>query len=761
MPIYNGSRCFLDYPCQNVSPDLAQYWEVAFSSKGVRRTSSRASILRLECFLQITGQQLSVQSFKSPEGLEVVQDFIAALYSNRFQDSRSPGANGAVARKILVPDLASANQFPPIPFTAERSSWAVDFANRVSKFETVSLDDSRVRFWRGWAIENAKGKRHCLQLWRVHEIYGEEFTDQLRTACADWFGTTRHACVPVINEFVRLATRHGEHVNWSDRTEVSEFFHKLFRFFLESKHADGVSLNSLVPRWNHFAYMAENHLFGKCMAKPLRALPKPVGKRVSGSLANVRSSDNGPKVKTNLLTDIPLQITDSEAKEILFAQIQRDMDIILAWARDEVALARQRVRLREELSFVGLPSEVLPMGESGSGKHYRLSDDCPDQLAHAAATFKSVGLEYVGTHRTSQLYPRPFDETAWKLGLSAPKLLLAHAAVLVAKHPAITTSFIENLYLFDQEGNQTGLIDLDGSWYLVSEKLRKGRESAQQRIKLDEETLQIVRDLIEITGPARNYLKNRNDSTWRLLFLSVASVGTRPVKWAPTGEACRQLDWIASRIQELDLCDSQHARFLAKKFSLKRIRVQAGVLIYLETGSVEQMAKALGHESFRPSLLDHYLPPAIQAFFEERWIRLFQQGIICEALVESPYLLEASAFETMEELDTFLENHALRTVPAHLEDPDGPSIRQEVVKGADRKVVFAVELGVLTVLASLQLATASATKPLSGKAIRWARIADRLFPYLKEQTDRPEFREIAISAEQRADAASVHGLIYV
>jgi hypothetical protein len=46
------------------------------------------------------------------------------------------------------------------------------------------------------------------------------------------------------------------------------------------------------------------------------------------------------------------------------------------------------------------------------------------------------------------------------------------------------------------------------------------------------------------------------------------------------------------------------------------------------------MAEALGHKYYRPELLSFYLPESILNFFQSRWIRIFQKGIICEAIVE-------------------------------------------------------------------------------------------------------------------------------
>jgi hypothetical protein len=172
------------------------------------------------------------------------------------------------------------------------------------------------------------------------------------------------------------------------------------------------------------------------------------------------------------------------------------------------------------------------------------------------------------------------------------------------------------------------------------------------------------------------------------------------------------------------------------------------------------MAKALGHATWDPRLLDHYLPPAIQEFFTERWIRLFQLGILCEALIGSEHLLAATAFESMEQLDEFLEHHAFRKLPIHLEDPDAPEGQPTPPHRQEKRIVFGVDVGVLSILMSLENAVRLAPRLPCGRAIRWARISERLIPHLEKQTEQPEFHAVVHAARGRADAQLVAGLIY-
>lgn len=77
------------------------------------------------------------------------------------------------------------------------------------------------------------------------------------------------------------------------------------------------------------------------------------------------------------------------------------------------------------------------------------------------------------------------------------------------------------------------------------------------------------------------------------------------------------------------------------------------------------MSDALGHSSYNPKLLSHYLPEPILSFFQDRWVRIFQNAIIYEAMKDSDHLFDAVDFSA-DEIDKFLRNHQLKPLPEHL-----------------------------------------------------------------------------------------------
>jgi len=87
----------------------------------------------------------------------------------------------------------------------------------------------------------------------------------------------------------------------------------------------------------------------------------------------------------------------------------------------------------------------------------------------------------------------------------------------------------------------------------------------------------------------------------------------------------------------------------------------------LRTKSVKAMSESLGHEEYSPLLLSSYLPEPILNYFQGRWVSIFQNAMIYEAMKDSDCLF--SAIDIKEnELDKFLLNHGLKPLPAHIVD---------------------------------------------------------------------------------------------
>jgi hypothetical protein len=87
--------------------------------------------------------------------------------------------------------------------------------------------------------------------------------------------------------------------------------------------------------------------------------------------------------------------------------------------------------------------------------------------------------------------------------------------------------------------------------------------------------------------------------------------------------------------------------------NLTRLRTTAGLLVWFESGGdAKAVARALGN-SVNVSV-DHYIPKPLQTLMNMRLIRRFQNLLIIAATAGEPFMLQATDFQTQEELHSFL-----------------------------------------------------------------------------------------------------------
>jgi hypothetical protein len=754
VPIFTDAHCFTHYQPRAIDAGLLQ----ALRGVGQGLTYSiNATLLRLECYLQITRQTLTLSELDSPHGQAKLKRFIGALFSGRFEGGNRTSLFAEATRlRALFQGVGAMGASAAMAAMTTRWKNSGELRSSIEEFENTDLDQERVSLWRGWPAQSRVGQTYHYELHAIHERFGAAFADQFYAAICHWqHGHINH--IPLINSFAGYLGECKEEINFGDSRLVSSVVRSFLVSELKLVHRNGLQIEAATGQARNLIGFLEGHVFGKSWSEPLPRVPKPTKRGVPGHKTHVRKTSEGHEVKYSLVTQIPLQVTDAEAMETLFAAVRKDVDVLLRWARAEVVESRQRIQRRKALAPSGIVRRFFGISNKGLRAKSQI-DNCPEYLAHAAATFESCGFSHLfHGKRAWVMYPSPLPETTWQLGIPTPKLLLAYAALLVAAHPKITSSFLRTLELFDKDEKLAGFVETDSGHFLIGDKLRRGASLAQQRVLLNFESIQVVRDIIQATAPLREHLRKAGDDAWRKLFLCTKSLGWTPKCWRPVQAANECVEWLTDRLVTLLRLEQGPARSLAQRFSLARLRSSAGVLVYLETGSVQRMAEALGHQQWSPSLLDHYLPKPIQEFFVQRWIRLFQTGIICEVLKDSPLLLRASSFDTMEELDEFLKKHALRRMPAHLENPDS---LPEVSSDSSECIVFGLETGILTLLLSLELAVDAAPTLPGVLALRWARMCKYLIAHLEAQQEQPEFHEMVRIARQHADPLRMSKIIY-
>lgn len=780
MTIIKNLAAYTDYPFEAIAP-LA-YAELAKAIQTLPKQSqgiTTSALKILECFLQITDQQLSLDDLKTSRLDEVCRGVVGAIYSPSFYSAISRHRY-AQARKLFKAFTALKSLdhrfHQPANITFSTAQHSKDVAECIAHFENLPRNGNKVRIWQGWPTTNKAGETHWLSLYNINKRLGSVFCERLFGACNNYFSSRRDIRVPCISDLDKFIGQYSGEISaekFFDHNFLTEFWRNFFVYYLESNHngGKGAKLDTLIARWrNQFMSFVDEYLITPgIIVKTYSAFPSPEPRKTYGAKTNLTTTSDGIRIKTKLLTPIPLQFSNDEAFDILFRQIREDFSAVIQWAEHQASEHWRCYQQRLESNGRGTPRFVQERGCNEAGHRWLTNRSNPECFDNLVATFNHHGYVTRADIDVTVIYPAPLTQTAYELAFPTRLTLLPHCAILIANHPEITESFLTKLCLYDKYGNISGYILSDGGAKLIGNKYRKGKVHAQQSIVLNDKTRIIVEQIIALTQPLRDYLRKKGDDTWRNLLLSCGKGFEYPstIKnmWVSVNNKSSRPFFLRNLENDLlpYLNESlPRAERLIKNFSLSALRATAGVIVFLDTGSVDKMAKALGHTRYIPSLISHYLPEPILAYFQERWIRQFQTGIIVEAMKDSEHLLEASDFESMEALDNFLKLHALKNIPKHLESPDWTvEHSSNQINDSCNEVVFGVSTGILTALMSIQKAVKESQRPVASSALYWSEIGKRLCGYIKTNLHhRPDLQEQLQLALVAANSSLVEKIIY-
>ncbi|MCO4855914.1 hypothetical protein MKD49_05385 [Herbaspirillum sp. WGmk3] len=752
-----------DMPRCNIDDEVASAFHDCAKRLDPNRLLECEVVLRLlDCFLQVTGSgQLSLARLQTPDFARIYVLFAGALYSERFLSVRISRST-AIFRIFERYVDALREQYPTIPTLKIKRTYRAPLTQSliecVAKFEEIEWVEERAYVWHGWAAQNGNGR---LSFFQFHPIYlrlGREFTDQLHSAYRLFVSGRRDSPPLLVKELARfISTYEGEltPAHFKSPSFMTEFWRKFALFFVSEVAEKGQSVVVAISTWRRrFVSFAKNYLEAPgIVARTLGDFPCPPKRHPVPAHTHIKIDPSGAEVKTKLLTPVPLHVTDTQAMEILFQRIEKDLNTVIQWARHEISDIWARYTNRIQLAKLGTARTI------NLDKRYKIVEseeslvalENPMHLANACATFEKHGYLHIddiaALHR---IYPLGSSEMARLFALPTTIALFPHCTLLTALHPKITSSFLERLELYSPSGQMIGHEHTNDTHYLVSVKPRIRDDTLkEQRIELTAESNEVVRQIIELTMPLRTYLKKKGKDEWRFLLLSCGEGFGRPCSVPP-------LSAYASRPERHEpLLDSfmtstgasrEYANELLEHFSVAKVRASSGLLVFLRTGDMRKMAEALGHKKLSANLLDHYLPRPIRDFFQERWIRVFQQALVVEALQDSEYVLKATRFSNMNELNEFLSNHAL-----NMRGHSTTRKASRITTPTADEVIISVNTAILTALVSLESAVSAAVRPPNLLAEYWANVTRRLVAFIEsKECHRSDLRDFLSRARAAA-----------
>ena len=208
-----------------------------------------------------------------------------------------------------------------------------------------------------------------------------------------------------------------------------------------------------------------------------------------------------------------MHVTDAEAVDILFFHIKRDVATVRNWAMAQAADLKSRYTRRVELAKEGTP--ITEYQGRSLHKSYTLADVCAtleDVAPHPPISF----LCKVYQHATGQECDAA--KLAHAMGYPVAGSLFPLQCLLVLEHPIITSEFLKHFELYNQENRLVGFDE--EKRLLTGYKDRKQSNVREQVIELNDQSLGVVKDIIDITSLGRRTLRAQKNDDWRYLFIT-------------------------------------------------------------------------------------------------------------------------------------------------------------------------------------------------------------------------------------------------
>ncbi|WP_426178755.1 hypothetical protein [Pseudomonas sp. TWRC1-2] len=730
-PLLRNLENYKHHPFESMELPIVEFISSELNKLSDKALAKDAFIFMriIECILQLIRRKLrSTLDFRTQlDEINIVVE--GAIWSDQFieVDSSRRSRYSRVWRLIKSMIVASRPELSSNPRVEPARMKLAERRQAITKFENMDKCPEALWYWSSWPVVNQTGKLSYLRLGRLYKSFGYEFSKRFyetyKSIVINQRAITIHGAHSLIEYLAENANTYNEQ-NLQDPKKSKQFLMSFRSHYFTKcyENGNGSKLKTISNTWLYsIDPFAKRLIKSGLLAAPYKGMPVGTPTFNGTHTPNQITRDDGREENIKLTFPIPLEVTDDEAIKLIFGQVQHDLELVKRWAKVKIdCVTRKQEKLTQQYARVSLAEELQAF------------DNAKSLEAHCFETYKRIGFATHHDLRLAKFYDAPLKQVAEILPLPTTNNIVPFAYFLIAHHSEITPDFLTECNLYDKMGMVSGLEHTDAGWYLVGNKYRKGAEFAQQKILLNEQTYRAVTTLIALTEPVREYLKKKNNPLSRKLFISTSGGFQKPK--GPTTLTVSTL-LRQKMVDDLkDLGASQdHAQTLSQYCTLTAVRALGGVAKYIETESLIEASRALGHTRFDYKLLKRYIPKPLITFFNDRWIRVFQQGLILEAMEGSAYALAATDFKTKKEMHQFLSKHALKVRKTTIDNS------KTEVADAQKEVIFCIDEVVLNSM--LKIARASDADQLTASDRYWSKIAKHLITHIEsEECARPDFQ---------------------
>lgn len=487
----------------------------------------------------------------------------------------------------------------------------------------------------------------------------------------------------------------------------NEDLSKYASFFFNELNDRKINIEKHKQSWNDFV-----EYFNDVIIPISKDFLRIKTQRIKGNYTNIKTKNN-KKFKDKLITEIPLEVSDEKSIFILKDKINQDIEIITNWSKNVIDdyLIQQTIGEYPSEDFFIEDIEILKT-------KYKM--------------WREGGIN------------KWIDNNFNTKAILNKKHLFAICCLLVINHPSITEQFLKELTF-------NSLVKTDNGIFLIGNKHRKGKELSEQKVLLNEFTVKLINILIE------NYNQMSKIMNSDSLLLHVHEKAKfKIIKANDIDKTNYTENSLKEYIKTNYNFDEVSINEFISKVIFTKIRATCAIKEFFNNQNTKKMAEILGHENYSPSLLSHYLPEPIIHFYQSRWIRIFQKGIIYESMKDSEFLLNAIGFKTMDALNEFLSNHMLKNLPGKDINED-----KKTINTFDECFVSINEENLIALLSLREAVKDSSRKfEIKEKAMFWSDFTDKLEDEIKNNKTYYSYNKLLEKAKVRINLNNFTEVIY-
>lgn len=612
-------------------------------------TSFELAVCLFDMFIRIT----QVAALNDGDEGVVYDETLAKAFKGFLISDTNATANYAEAlMRIAVPWFVSIGFKRKSLQSALRkgcNSECVELYGRLDK------DKKLIAYYEGWHASSNDDHLMHLDLVLCLEVYGRTYTDELHekiqrylrrykknTAIFKWH------CVKFVIESMCHFLPGATGLNLLQCGDEVNYFLEHVKDVEESRViAVGNDRASFKRKWKQMMLVVnEFFVTYKLFTKPRKPLPLVRYREGPQQATDIKSQ------LVSMITPLPLHISNEKMAAKLCREITKDVE--------DIAAICESVRA-ETLSVVASRKRAAENYVADLEAGYESLE--AERYARNCYNWEKYHYTRLGRQEKYALYGYQ-SGLAEEFGLLTGTTLIPFLLLLVCQHPQITPSWLIGFELFDRNGNYYGLKP-DGS-FAVSEKSRAGFANAQQIIGKNWESKALFSDIQVLTLQAREYLRSIGNDDWRYLLLGRHRGFSEPGRINKLDRIDEHLHVTCPLSIKLVEFYKEDKRQILGRIGLRPLRANVAVMRYLHTGDEHAMSEDLGHVGSGGDDLKGYLPLELREYFSSRRTRLFHNAYIFEAMQDSPYLVDALDFQTLEQLDDFLKYHRLKPLPDSL-----------------------------------------------------------------------------------------------